>query len=869
MPRIPLYNKGQGPAAQLATGRLSPRADVGAFTAPGQAVARLGGAASDIAFQFGMAERNSQDRRVRKEERVSADGFFSDKVLRDQSTDTEAAKANMKQYREEYLEKLNVKGYSKRRMRLVREEIDSVFGSRNIEAQQNAFKRHVKLATDVDNEAIEINLQALKTFAPGTPEHDRALANNANIFANAREEGRQLSKTPERVEQEAILGRAQSRFNAAKTVDEVNDIFAELAANKTIDPTKISTAQKIKNQKTKEILDDIESTFNFALSEAETVEQAEELTKEFNDNPSVTNRRRARANANLSSTISRIENSNAETALELITENDFTSGSLTLAASAAKSGESVAVETASGDFITLDFSEVGVNNQITLKNNIDALNSKKDSEKADALIDSLMTAYSTGNLNKMNTTAQALVTSEADEALVEQTLYNAAYRISNNAEAALKEGNIEVAEEVLRGSNELLTQQYGGKPSLSNQGGTIGNQAVALRNANATIQASINSRKAEAKRISVVETSINNGSIISSKHLFKPDELKRATENVLADKETLNEKFAVLANNDLSSDEISATVTRSYGFLVNPSADVESEQFIKTAEASYTLYQNMNQFGAGLVNNHTTPDERLFFNSVETFVKSGGLDITQAVRNVAMSMRREYTLDETSKFNKEITTNLTGLIDEKSNIYWWGNKEIRNEDYIKTEMINLATLYRKMDLNIKDSIKLAKESVGSTHMNLNGVFMLRDKNYPPNIEQLVQLAAVSFAEANSTEDMEIDVADVYLYPVPYQTGEFMVVYGNVGAPSSEFTQTTWDLADLIELGQKDLEAYKKKIKDNQAITSQNLQQVDSILENLANETLYDEIKTPYGSDLGAFAFDLEMQEMAKSEQEAQ
>ena len=71
---------------------------------------------------------------------------------------------------------------------------------------------------------------------------------------------------------------------------------------------------------------------------------------------------------------------------------------------------------------------------------------------------------------------------------------------------------------------------------------------------------------------------------------------------------------------------------------------------------------------------------------------------------------------------------------------------------------------------------------------------------------------------------------------------------------------------MIELGQEDLEAYKERIKANQAITSQNLQEVDSILENLANETLYDETKTPYG---GAFAFDLEMQEMAKSEQESQ
>ena len=41
MPKIPLYNQGQGATTRMATGALSPRANVGAFTAPGQAQARL------------------------------------------------------------------------------------------------------------------------------------------------------------------------------------------------------------------------------------------------------------------------------------------------------------------------------------------------------------------------------------------------------------------------------------------------------------------------------------------------------------------------------------------------------------------------------------------------------------------------------------------------------------------------------------------------------------------------------------------------------------------------------------------------------------------------------------------------------------
>ena len=62
MPRIPLYNQGQGPTQRLATGQLSQRADVGAFTAPGRALAQFGQEAGQIAFNFGMAERDKQDK---------------------------------------------------------------------------------------------------------------------------------------------------------------------------------------------------------------------------------------------------------------------------------------------------------------------------------------------------------------------------------------------------------------------------------------------------------------------------------------------------------------------------------------------------------------------------------------------------------------------------------------------------------------------------------------------------------------------------------------------------------------------------------------------------------------------------------------
>ena len=70
MPRIPLYNQGMGSAVPLEAQRLSPRADVGAFTAPGRALAGLAEQTGNIAFRFGEAEKKAEADRIYNEKLI-------------------------------------------------------------------------------------------------------------------------------------------------------------------------------------------------------------------------------------------------------------------------------------------------------------------------------------------------------------------------------------------------------------------------------------------------------------------------------------------------------------------------------------------------------------------------------------------------------------------------------------------------------------------------------------------------------------------------------------------------------------------------------------------------------------------------------
>lgn len=80
MPKIPLYNQGQGSAVRTATGPLSRAADRGAFTAPGRAMASFAETAGDIAFQFGMAEKRAETDRVYNE-KLTEYGAAADELV--------------------------------------------------------------------------------------------------------------------------------------------------------------------------------------------------------------------------------------------------------------------------------------------------------------------------------------------------------------------------------------------------------------------------------------------------------------------------------------------------------------------------------------------------------------------------------------------------------------------------------------------------------------------------------------------------------------------------------------------------------------------------------------------------------------------
>jgi len=107
MPRIPLYNQGQGSAVRLATGPLSRRVERGAFTAPGRALQSFASTAGDIAFQFGMAEKRAETDRVYNEKLTQYSAAADELVANPASRTVEGFNIESGAFRRKALDDIN------------------------------------------------------------------------------------------------------------------------------------------------------------------------------------------------------------------------------------------------------------------------------------------------------------------------------------------------------------------------------------------------------------------------------------------------------------------------------------------------------------------------------------------------------------------------------------------------------------------------------------------------------------------------------------------------------------------------------------------------------------------------------------------
>ena len=251
MARIPLYNQGKGSTQQLATGSLSPTANVGAFAAPGQALASFANSAGQIAFDFGMAERRKQDEDAIQNTNAK---FIEDSTqyIRDNPTDnTQTFKTKYKSWKDNWVDK-NVGNLGSRRKRLVLNKVDRSFALENLKGQQKAYNLGEFNAINATNAQLDKNRDIMENYPPTSAEYIAADSDKNLIFDNNQKYGRNYKYTQYSfdlavtkgnfLKQTSSINSEAAYNNFTKNVDDNKTLsFSEKSALKTIGETQFKT----------------------------------------------------------------------------------------------------------------------------------------------------------------------------------------------------------------------------------------------------------------------------------------------------------------------------------------------------------------------------------------------------------------------------------------------------------------------------------------------------------------------------------------------------------------------------------------------------------------------------------------------------
>ena len=751
MPRIPLYNQGQGSATRLATGQLSRRADTGAFAALGQASASFARSAGKVVTDFALAERNRKDKILLEDVQNKAIEYAKIKAKEDEGIvdDTTTSKSNFASYKSNFLQD-NVENptlkYNTRQKKFLTRAVNNIFANVSLGAQMTAFDLGTSNATKADNKSLENNLELLATSSPDLPAYQKAFKDSTEIINLATSEGRTLKIPDEETLQKQIK----------------------------------------------------EKRFDNSMLSASSVEEAQMAYRTLSEDESVSLGTKTQASKILKNTVKNIQDQTYKSTLEMFEETSLTADDYSQISQIIKSGENAIYVTSSGQRMVLNVSDIGINDRIKLRkistDGIANFNEERQNFVAEEIIN---LGFAKGGAEGAVSLAEANYASEQDKENAEKGILASTDYFISQAREQIALSNFDEAQNYVQAAQSLLTTSYSGRDSFIKMAGTTGQTSRNYFDDLSRIKQTIQETSITNQRVVDVASHISSFSLSSVRHNYTSDEINAGLNMVLSQQTSIPKALNVLQKNSLESEVITNRLNGAYDVADGPSPDFTDREILQ----SYELYKQINLFGSNMIARHTNEKTRLFFNAAMVFEMNAGKEPADALKFAIQASQKNYTADDTREFRRVFSSTLNDVINEfEGGFAGWFGRPVKNEAQVRTALQELSVNYIKFGLNAKDAVKLSKEDLLSTSMNVNGFIMPKDKTlskYP--IEKLLEYAAIDFAEKNKEEELNIE--DITIVPVQNRVDEFQVFIGGpMLLAASDMKNTTYTLTELIELG---------------------------------------------------------------------
>lgn len=236
MAKIPIYNQGRGPTQQLATGSLSPAANTGAFAAPGQALASFGNSAQQIAFNFGIAERDREDKATLAEEESKFLDLAGSNELETKDTTVGDASERIDKIINKFKGRFD-KDYDSRRSNLLKQKLSSTFDSFKLKAKQNAFNRgNIIAGTKIDSN-IDKGLSEIRSLDSKDPEYGIKTKRIIDTINEAKVSGIPISYSSSQIRtflknktSEDAVSKIQNKITNSASITDLNTIQKEITS---------------------------------------------------------------------------------------------------------------------------------------------------------------------------------------------------------------------------------------------------------------------------------------------------------------------------------------------------------------------------------------------------------------------------------------------------------------------------------------------------------------------------------------------------------------------------------------------------------------------------------------------------------------
>ena len=233
--KIPMYNKGMGQAVGTPAGKVSPRADIGTFAAPGQAAAQFASQASQVAFQFGMAEKKAETDRIIEKVTTDTNQEFNNFTNASEAT-------TVGQYQQDaatFAERQRAKQLSGLESKLTRNQLRDVTSAFNktvaaktATGSQVAYGKGKVIRADQANTTVADTMSELRSLDPQSSLYQNIQANLDSAFDRWSAQGLSIGFTKDSYRKELSASRFAGEQETAKTFADVDRMRGQLKADR-------------------------------------------------------------------------------------------------------------------------------------------------------------------------------------------------------------------------------------------------------------------------------------------------------------------------------------------------------------------------------------------------------------------------------------------------------------------------------------------------------------------------------------------------------------------------------------------------------------------------------------------------------------